>query len=66
MAGLFGTGLFVLTLYFLRVLLPPRSVIVLELFLSIAGMTAVRFAPRLAGCTGRSCHARGAATSSAP
>jgi FlaA1/EpsC-like NDP-sugar epimerase len=48
MAGLFGTGLFVLTLYFLRVLPPPRSVIALELFGSIAGMTAVRFAPRLA------------------
>jgi FlaA1/EpsC-like NDP-sugar epimerase len=48
MAGIFGTGLFVLTLYFLRVLLPPRSVIVLELFVSTAGMTAVRFAPRLA------------------
>lgn len=48
MAGLFGTGLFMVTLYFLRVLPPPRSVIVLELFLSTAGMTAVRFAPRLA------------------
>ena len=47
MAGLFGTGLFVLALYFTRVLWPPRSVVVLELFLSVSAMTAVRFAPRL-------------------
>jgi FlaA1/EpsC-like NDP-sugar epimerase len=40
--------LFVMALYFARVLMPPRSVVALELFLSIGAMTALRFAPRLA------------------
>lgn len=46
-AGLVGTGMFVLVLYLMQTLVPPRSVIALELMLSTAGMIAVRFAPRL-------------------
>lgn len=42
-----GTGIFILALFLLRVLTPPRSVVVLELFVSAAGMVALRFAPRL-------------------
>ena len=42
-----GTGFFILALFLLRVLTPPRSVVVLELFVSAAGMVALRFAPRL-------------------
>ncbi len=47
-AGLFGTGLFVLAVYLLRPTGPPRSVVVLELLLTTAALTLVRFAPRLA------------------
>jgi FlaA1/EpsC-like NDP-sugar epimerase len=46
-AGVFGTGLFVLILYLVRGLVPPRSVIALELMFSTCAMMAVRFAPRL-------------------
>jgi FlaA1/EpsC-like NDP-sugar epimerase len=42
-----GTGTFILALYLLRVLSPPRSVVVLELLASAAGMLALRFMPRL-------------------
>jgi len=42
-----GTGTFILALFLLRVLTPPRSVVVLELLVSAAGMVALRFAPRL-------------------
>ena len=48
MSGAAGSALFVMALYFARVLMPPRSVVALELFLSIGAMTALRFAPRLA------------------
>ena len=47
-AGVLGTGLFVLLIYLLRLLSPPRSVVVLELLVSGAAMMALRFAPRLA------------------
>ena len=47
MAAAVGTGMFVLALFLLRVLTPPRSVVVLELLASAAGMLALRFAPRL-------------------
>ena len=46
-AAAFGTGLFILLLFMLRVLTPPRGVVVLELFICAAGMVALRFAPRL-------------------
>jgi FlaA1/EpsC-like NDP-sugar epimerase len=46
-AAVVGTGLFVLVLYLLHVLIPPRGVIVLEMFITAAGLVAVRFAPRL-------------------
>lgn len=56
MAGLLGSGLFVLFLYFLhplailsRVAGPPRSVVVMEFFLSTTLMGLMRFSPRLAG-----------------
>ena len=42
-----GTGVFILTLYLSQTLNPPRSVVVLELLATAAGMTFVRFAPRL-------------------
>ena len=42
-----GTGTFIVLLYMLRILIPPRSVVVLELLASGAAMTALRFAPRL-------------------
>jgi FlaA1/EpsC-like NDP-sugar epimerase len=42
-----GSGIFILALYLLHVLIPPRSVVVLELLVSAAGMVALRFAPRL-------------------
>jgi FlaA1/EpsC-like NDP-sugar epimerase len=42
-----GTCIFILALYLLRVLSPPRSVVVLELLVSAAGMVALRFVPRL-------------------
>ncbi len=48
MAGLLGTGLFMSCVYFLQVMGPPRSVVVLELFFSTAAMGLVRFSPRLA------------------
>lgn len=48
-AGLAGTGLFVSTVYLLRILDPPRSVVALEFFLTTLGMACLRFAPRLAG-----------------
>jgi len=47
-SGLLGTGLFMSGVYLLRLDGPPRSVVVLELLLSTALMTAVRFLPRLA------------------
>lgn len=43
-----GTALFLVATYMLRLLSPPRSVVVLELLLSGALMAAYRFAPRLA------------------
>lgn len=46
-AALTGTVLFLVVAYMLRLLSPPRSVIVLELLLSGALMIAGRFAPRL-------------------
>ena len=46
-AGLGGTALFLLTLYLLGIAMPPRSVVVLEFFLSTAAMGGVRFSPRL-------------------
>jgi len=54
LAGLLGTGLFMTALFFLRIGYaddapkgPPRSVVVLEFFLSTAAMGLVRFSPRL-------------------
>jgi len=47
-SGLLGTGLFMSGIYLLRLDGPPRSVVVLELLLSTAMMTALRFLPRLA------------------
>ena len=47
MAGGVGTGLFLVTVYFLRDPGPPRSVVVMELLLSTMGMAAARFLPRL-------------------
>jgi FlaA1/EpsC-like NDP-sugar epimerase len=47
-AALAGTGVFLGTIYFLRLSGPPRSVVVLELLLTTLGMLAIRFAPRLA------------------
>jgi FlaA1/EpsC-like NDP-sugar epimerase len=42
-----GTGLWMLALYFLQILPPPRSVMAMELLATGAGMVTVRFAPRL-------------------
>jgi FlaA1/EpsC-like NDP-sugar epimerase len=42
-----GTGVFLLVLFLTQTLVPPRSVVVLEMFASLAGMLALRFAPRL-------------------
>jgi len=42
-----GTSAFIVVLFLARLLLPPRSVVVLELLATAAGMTALRFAPRL-------------------
>jgi len=47
LAGLLGTGLFMSGIYFLRFQGPPRSVVVMELFLSSAVMVVIRFSPRL-------------------
>lgn len=46
-ATLFGTGTFVVLVYLLRLLSPPRSVIAMEFLLSGALMLALRFSPRL-------------------
>ena len=46
-ASAIGTGVFVLVLYLLHALIPPRSVVVLEMFVTAAAMIAVRFTPRL-------------------
>ena len=46
-AGLLGTGVFLLGIFLLRLPHPPRSVVVMELFLSTFLMAAMRFAPRL-------------------
>jgi FlaA1/EpsC-like NDP-sugar epimerase len=46
-AAAVGTGVFTLAIYLSHVLLPPRSVVVLELLATGAGMTVVRFGPRL-------------------
>jgi len=47
-AGLLGTGLFVSALYLLRLPIPPRGVVVMELLLATVLMTILRFSPRLA------------------
>jgi FlaA1/EpsC-like NDP-sugar epimerase len=44
-----GTAVFALTLFLLQVPPPPRSVVALELFMTLGGMAAVRYSPRLAG-----------------
>ena len=46
-AGLLGTGVFMLGIFLLRLPQPPRSVVVMELFFSTFLMAAMRFAPRL-------------------
>jgi FlaA1/EpsC-like NDP-sugar epimerase len=46
-AALTGTGTFLLLIFLTQTYVPPRSVVVLELLASLAGMLAVRFAPRL-------------------
>ncbi|MBI4773105.1 MAG: polysaccharide biosynthesis protein [Deltaproteobacteria bacterium] len=53
-AGLLGSGIFMICLYFLRIELtsfasgPPRSVLVMEFFITTTLMGAIRFSPRLA------------------
>lgn len=47
-AGAVGTLLFLAGLYVLQLKVPPRSVVVMELLLSLAAMAAVRFSPRYA------------------
>ena len=47
-SGVFGTGLFILGVYFLRPTGPPRSVVVLELLLTTAVLASLRFLPRVA------------------
>ena len=47
LAGLLGTGLLMCGVYFLRTLGPPRSVVVMEFFLTTAAMGFIRFSPRL-------------------
>ncbi|HRS17185.1 MAG TPA: nucleoside-diphosphate sugar epimerase/dehydratase [Thermoanaerobaculaceae bacterium] len=49
--GLLGTGLFLGLVYFLDAPRPPRSVVVMELLLSLVVMGGVRFAPRYAAAT---------------
>jgi FlaA1/EpsC-like NDP-sugar epimerase len=49
MSAASATGLFLATLYLLRHPGPPRSVVVLELLMSVLAMALVRFSPRLAG-----------------
>ncbi len=46
-AGLLGTGVFLLSIFLLGLPHPPRSVVVMELFFSTFLMAAMRFAPRL-------------------
>ena len=46
-AGLLGTGVFLLVIFLLRLQEPPRSVVVMELFFSTFLMATMRFAPRL-------------------
>lgn len=46
-ATIAGSGLFVVAVYLLRILSPPRSVIALELLMSGALMLMLRFSPRL-------------------
>jgi FlaA1/EpsC-like NDP-sugar epimerase len=48
MATLSGSACFVAAFYFLQRIGPPRSVIVLEFFLTTAALGAFRFSPRLA------------------
>lgn len=50
-AGLLGTGVFLGLVYFLSAPRPPRSVVVMELLLTMAAMGAVRFSPRYAAAT---------------
>jgi FlaA1/EpsC-like NDP-sugar epimerase len=47
LAGLLGTGLFMCGVYFVQTLGPPRSVVVMEFFLTTTAMGLVRFSPRL-------------------
>ncbi len=47
-AGLLGTGIFLVVAYLLQVQMPPRSVVVMELLLTTGAMTVLRFSPRLA------------------
>lgn len=47
-AGVVGTLLFLAGLYVLQLTVPPRSVVVMELLISLAAMAAVRFSPRYA------------------
>lgn len=51
LAGLLGTGVFLGFVYFFNAPRPPRSVVVMELLLSLAVMGAVRFSPRYAAAT---------------
>ena len=46
-AGLLGTGVFMLGIFLLRLPQPPRSVVVMELFFTTFLMAVLRFAPRL-------------------
>src|SRR5664280_2783545 len=46
-AGLLGTGVFLLSIFLLGLPHPPRSVVVMELFFSTFLMAVMRFAPRL-------------------
>jgi FlaA1/EpsC-like NDP-sugar epimerase len=47
-AGVVGTLLFLAGLYVFQLKVPPRSVLVMELLMSLAAMAAVRFSPRYA------------------
>jgi FlaA1/EpsC-like NDP-sugar epimerase len=47
LAGLLGTGVFMLGIFLLQLTQPPRSVVVMEFFFSTFLMAAIRFAPRL-------------------
>ena len=52
-AALAGTALFVGGCYFTGIKMMPRSVVVMELFMTMWGMSVVRFAPRFAVATMR-------------